>query len=215
MPYYKKYKGKTYGPYQNTPRPIHKWTAKDLNRLIATLRNSGQIKDEDIARAVTDAFGTTHYVCGYVQIASWLKTSLLIAAIYGLIKAIKSLLRGYKLLRTSILAKSIEWSVWWFEMSGNYAQAQFMGKFFIWTGSIETMLSLMILYIQAFLDTGSVIDFAKKVCDVEGYGYSVYQPLEFIGLDDVALKIYEEQKKLDAEIKATGDVQEIVLFPDS
>lgn len=200
-------------------RGVHYWTPKDLNRLIATMRNSGRYKDEDIARAVVDSFGAINYVCGYVQIVNWLKTSLLIGAIYGLLKALKTILKGWKILKTSIIAKEIEWSVWLLSMTGNAAQAQFIGKFFIWTGVIETMLSLMILYIQAFLDSGDIIDFAGKVCAVEGYSYTVYQPLQFAGLDDVALRIYEEQQKLDAQIKATGDVEEIQssndLFPDA
>jgi len=206
--YYKIVNGKQYGKYYYK-REVHRWTPKDINRVIAIMRNQKRYPDAVIARAVADSFGVAHYVCGYVQIVSWLKTSLLIGAIYGLIKAIKTILKGFKILRTSILAKEIEWSVWFFNMTGNRDLAAWIGRFFIWTGAIETMLSLMILYIEAFLDTGSVVDFANKVCEVEGFTYGIYEPLEFIGLDEVALKIYEQQQRLDAEIKATGDVNDI------
>lgn len=215
MSYYKIVRGKTYGPYNNTPRGVHYWTSKDLNRLIISLRKKGVISDEELLRSIADSFGLAHYICGYVQLAKWLKVTLLITAIYGLFKGIKMILKGYKLLKTSVLAKTIEWSVWWFEMTGSYAQAKIIGDFFIWMGCAETAVSLVILYIEAFLDVGDVIDFAARICAIEDKGFSIYKPLEFIGLNDVLLKIYDKQQELDAEIKSTGDINEIILFPDA
>lgn len=215
MSYYKTVRGKTYGPYKNKDRAIHYWTAHDLNRLIISLRKKGQIKDETLLRAIADSFGIAHYICGYVQLVKWLKMTLLITAIYGLFKGVKLVLKGYKLLRTTIIAKTIEWSVWFFEMTGDAAHANAIGNFFIWMGAAEIAISLVVLYIEAFLDTASIIDFADRVCRVEEKAFTIYKPLEFIGLDDVLLRIYEKQVELETEINKTGHVSEIVLFPDA
>lgn len=176
------------------PRPF---TARDVARLVDKVRSSGRVDDATLLRGIADALGVADVICLMVRIADMLSVSLFLGALYGLAKSIKTIIRGIKLLYTNRLAKSITLVVWFFEYVLPASVARQVAKFFIWTGAIETFISLFVLYISFIAESYSVIAIMRSVCEQP----TVIKPIaQAIDIGDTIVRL-EEIREKQAQLK--------------
>lgn len=182
-------------------RPPRKFTARDVARIIDRLRARGEINDAELLRGIADALGVADVICLIVRIADMLQVSFFLGALYALFKSIKTIIKGVKLLFTNKLAKTITLVVWFLEYILPAAVARRIALFFIWTGAIETALSLALLYISFIAESYSLIAIMRSVCEQP----TIIQPIaQAIDIGDTINKmnqIKSEQEKLQEQLK--------------
>jgi len=148
--------------YDRKPRPF---TPKDLARIIDHMRTQGHYNDYTIARAVTDSFGITNFICSLTKLMAFLQYIGFFVAIIMFLKAIRSLLKALKLLKLSPLAKLIEYGIGVFRLTLNYTDVVLYARFIVYLSIIESVIALAILYIDLGIGALSVFNQTNLICE--------------------------------------------------
>lgn len=219
--YFKTKNGKIYGPY-HYDRPVHHFSPKDIARIIDKVRTQGKYDDYTIARAITDAYGVTNFICAITKLFAFMQSIGFITAVLIFLKAIRTLLKAIKLLKISPLAKTIEYAISWFRFTLEYSDVVMWAKFLIFLSVIDSFIALAILYVDLGIGALEVFNDTNLICEAMSV-VSSWQPVakSFINLNDDWYGIIEQikaehnnLKQYDEDINnLNGDLSS--FFPDA
>lgn len=194
--------GKTY----TYDRPIHHFSPRDLARIIDKMRTQGIYDDYTIARAITDVYGVTDLICAVTKLFSFLQWIGFITAILMFLKAVKTLIKAFKLLKVSPLAKLIEYGIGLFKFVLQYSDVVLYARFLVYLSIFEAVVALAILYVDLVVSGLSVWNETNLICEamnVVDKASVVSQ--SFINLNDDFYGIIEKIKQEHQNLKQYDD----------
>jgi hypothetical protein len=146
-------------PNRKRPRV---YTEKDVGRIVAYARNDGA-SDTLLIAYIMQSFGLRKLQCVIFKILDVLNTAFFLAALIGLLKGIIYIIKGLRIVATG--KRGIATAVLDIIVPKRYLTQ--LGIFYLWTGSVEAVLSATILFITAISNNVALYLLMKGICEAE------------------------------------------------
>lgn len=148
-----------YRPVRKKPRV---YTERDVGRIVAYARNDGA-SDTLLIAYIMQSFGLRTAQCVLFKVLDILNTAFFLAALIGMLKGIIYIVKGLRMLSTG--KKGIVTAVLDVVVPKKYINQ--LAVFYLWTGSIEAVLSASIIFLTAIANNVALYLLMKGVCDAE------------------------------------------------
>lgn len=160
---------------KNRAKKKRKITARDAARLVAYARRDGA-NDIELLKYLFYAFGLGNAPETLAKIFVIFTTGIAVGAMIGILKGLRYLMKGFKLVMDSDLSmipSSIMDFIVKYILRIEKADLPSYGVFLMWFGALETTLSALILFLTAIADNMVYGQFIQKVAD-----YNLANPLK-------------------------------------
>jgi hypothetical protein len=209
--YYKKIKGKSYGPYQESIHAKHHWKPRDVARLLIYLKKSGKHDGGELIASVLDAFKLRTMVCIGVQIFVFLQNTALLGVIILVLKLIKTLLNIWQLFSSGSL-KILKIGVLFFKFEiANTILSKMLLRFVAVSLGLDAIIASFGLYIELLALSNPIIDLLDNACSwreltlegveiVAGVADITHKANDIVNNHDVISKAVEELMGMEQDI---------------